>query len=162
MGCTRTSRALIGVTLVAVLLCAVAYLPNPNRSRAKEDAHSQPPAPESQTTKSPTTKPSVGDIAATTKPPQLALLTTSTPGLPGTSPKVTTQPTPVNTPTIQIVPTGKTVTGRTLADGRAALEAGQFLQARQTLNALLLSGKLPPADQQTAKELLSKANDTIV
>jgi lipoprotein-anchoring transpeptidase ErfK/SrfK len=159
MGRSRTSRALIGFTLAAVVLGAVAYFANPRRSKAKEETNKESPAPKTTT---PTTKPSVGDIAATTKPTQLALLTTTTPGLPGTTPKVTTQPTPVNTPTIQIVPTGKTVTGRTLADGRSQLEAGQFLQARQTLNALLLSGKLPPADQQTAKELLGQANDTIV
>jgi lipoprotein-anchoring transpeptidase ErfK/SrfK len=167
MGRTRTSRALIGFTVIAIVLGTVAYFVNNKRTKANAQSNNQQadPAPAPKSNNKPTTRPAVGDIAATTKPTQLALLTTTTP------PLITNQPagaTKTNTPTpsgkeaarIQIIPVP--TQGKTLADAKNFFDAGQFLQARNTLNNLLLSNKLSPADQQAAKELIGKANDTLI
>jgi lipoprotein-anchoring transpeptidase ErfK/SrfK len=95
------------------------------------------------------------------------LVTTTTPPLTGPKPESST---PANskttTPQIVIKPstpnTSIKSSGNALADGRAMIEANQFVAGRRVLNDALLSGKLSPADQQAAKELIAKANETLV
>jgi lipoprotein-anchoring transpeptidase ErfK/SrfK len=163
MGRTRTSRALIGFTLIAIVIGAVAYFANPRRPKANAADQSHAPAPQAKAPTGPASKPAIGDIAATTKPTQIALLTTTTPPLitntPANTPKTTT-------PQIVIKPsapnTSVKTTGNTIVDGKALIEANQLVAGRRLLNDALLSGKLAPADQQAAKELIAKANDTLI
>jgi lipoprotein-anchoring transpeptidase ErfK/SrfK len=168
MGRTRTSRALIGFTLIAIVVGIVAYFFNPSRSKAREaDRKDQSGAQANQdkarATPGPTTKPAVGDIAATTKPAQpLGLVTTTTPPLiPGAKPDARTA-TSTTPPKPAIVITKTSPSGNAVGDGRAMIEANQLVEGRKLLNDALLSGKLSPADQQAAKELIGKANDVLV
>lgn len=58
---------------------------------------------------------------------------------------------------------GPIVTGNgPLADGRASIAAGQFIDARAVLNGALQSGKLSEADQETARSLISDINQTLI
>jgi lipoprotein-anchoring transpeptidase ErfK/SrfK len=58
---------------------------------------------------------------------------------------------------------GPIVTGNgPLADGRARLSAGQFLEARSALTDALQSGKLSDSDVPGAKALLSEINQTVI
>jgi len=49
-----------------------------------------------------------------------------------------------------------------LADGRAKMQAGKLLEARDTVNAALVSGKLSGYDADAARALLSEINQTVV
>ena len=49
-----------------------------------------------------------------------------------------------------------------IADGRAKLQAGKFLEARDLVNAALVSGRLSGADADAARALLSEINQTVV
>jgi LysM repeat protein len=49
-----------------------------------------------------------------------------------------------------------------IADGRAKMQAGKFLEARDTVNAALVSGRLHGADADAARALLSDINQTII
>lgn len=64
---------------------------------------------------------------------------------------------------LQTTKAGPIVTGNgPLADGKARLAAGQFLDARSVVNDSLLSGKLSDADATAAKSLLTEINQTAV
>jgi lipoprotein-anchoring transpeptidase ErfK/SrfK len=175
MGRTRTSRALIGFTLIAIVIGSIAYFFTPGRTRAKEaerkDQTSGKPAPDkvrATPAAGATTKPAVGDIAATatTKPApsQLqGLVTTTTPPLvagakPDARTAVSVTPPANSKSTAAITKT----TGDALADGKSLIDANQLVAGRKLLNDALLSGKLSAADAQAAKELIGKANDTLI
>jgi LysM repeat protein len=49
-----------------------------------------------------------------------------------------------------------------LADGRAKMQAGKLLEARDTVNSALASGKLSGYDADAARALLSEINQTVV
>jgi LysM repeat protein len=49
-----------------------------------------------------------------------------------------------------------------IADGRAKMQAGKLLEARDTVNAALVSGKLSGYDADAARALLSEINQTVV
>ena len=49
-----------------------------------------------------------------------------------------------------------------IADGRAKLQAGKVLEARDVVNAALVSGRLGGADADAARALLSEINQTVV
>lgn len=52
--------------------------------------------------------------------------------------------------------------GTPMADAKAKMDAGKTLEARRILNAAITSGKLSDADTKSAKEMLSKANQTVI
>ena len=174
MGRTRTSRALLGFTLVAIVIGAVAWFAKPKSTKAKEADRkdgagasvSAQPADKARVTPGATTRPAVGDIAAATTKPIVGLVTTTTPPLvQGAKPDARLANSSTNSPapaaarsTVTITPTS----GNALADGRAMIDANQLVAGRKLLNTALLSGKLSAPDAQAARELIGKASDTLV
>jgi len=49
-----------------------------------------------------------------------------------------------------------------IAEGRAKVQAGKFLEARDAVNAALVSGRLSAGDAESARALLSEINQTVV
>ena len=77
--------------------------------------------------------------------------------------KVTIKPYQPSASTTSTSPRPTTAGGaEAIADGRAKLQAGKHLEARDTVNAALVSGHLRGADADAARALLSEVNQTVV
>lgn len=180
MSRTRMSRSLIAFFGVVIVLGAVAYLHNSNKSKAKETpVTGAQPAPGGTSAVAAVTTPakpaaaarSTGQIAL---PGSAKAIVTQTPGTADGAPKpapTEAKPTatvPNRTVAIATVkpPVSEsfpaTSTGNALADGKSQIDAGNLLAGRNLLNEALLAGQFSEADAQQAKELMALANETIV
>jgi lipoprotein-anchoring transpeptidase ErfK/SrfK len=179
MSRTRMSRGLVAFVGITIVLGAVAYFHNSNKSKAKDaavaptvatGAGAAAPAPKATAQAAPPPVRSTGQISL---PGSAKAMLTQTPGTDSGSaaaPKppsaerktIALAPTPAPTPTVK-APTAPLVsTGNALADGKAQIEAGNLLAGRQILNDALTAGQFSEADADKAKELITLANQTIV
>jgi lipoprotein-anchoring transpeptidase ErfK/SrfK len=162
--------AFVGITIV---LGAVAYFHNSNKSKAKDIA-AAPQGAGATPAVAPATggKPAAPPVSRTTGqislPGSAKALISQTPGVDG-APKPA--PTDNKTTIAAVTPAPVRVsaehaplvsTGNALADGKAQLDAGNLLAGRQILNDALIGGQFSEADAQTAKDLIAQANQTIV
>jgi hypothetical protein len=178
MSRARMSRGLVAVVGVTIVLGAVAYFHNSNKSKAKDVAA----APQGTPAATPATGTPTASKAAQPAPPpprstgQISLpgsakaLVSQTPDAPAPAapkPQATDKqfaaaiPAPANVKsTADKAPLVST--GNALADGKAQLDAGNLLAGRQILNDALTAGQFSEADADKAKELIAQANETIV
>jgi lipoprotein-anchoring transpeptidase ErfK/SrfK len=173
----RVSRALIGVLSITIALGLVFWLHNLTKSKAgpaagtaRVDVHTPPPPPSAAPTAK-VAKPETPAAAAAkpsgliTQTPTAPLHTTVTPTV---TPTVAPTASPIARPGepasaggLSSPSTRPSATG-SLADAQARLDAGDFLAARNMLNASLSSGKLADADVKAAKLMLNKVSDTVI
>jgi LysM repeat protein len=137
----RISRSLIGALIITVVVGLTFYLKNLASTRA-----------ESPVAASPVGVSPPGRTAPT--PPRLR-------------PEPATQPLPATRPTREVVsvtpPTSLPASSADpLADAIALKNAGKLLEAREMLNAALLSGRLSPGHADTARKALAEVNQTVV
>lgn len=183
MSRTRISRGLVALVLVVIVLGAVAYFRNPTHSKAgdgKKDPNTNTPVQVAVVTptQSPQTQPPKStDVVTPIKTSQINIggaatraVITQTPGTVTQLPKPEDTARKVDTATPRTSETPKKeekpaptprASGNALADGKAQIEAGNLLQGRQILNDALIAG-LAGADAATAKQLIAKANETLV
>lgn len=150
----RTSRTLIGLLVLTLILGAVSYWHNTSKSKAREmaDAGVEPkPAPTAVTPVESVAKLPATPVAATVTPP------TPTPKPRAVAPA--TQPKPAASPAAGAAGAAATPS---LAKGRQEYQSGDLLKARETLNAALLSNALSDADAMAARQLISEINQTVV
>ena len=179
----RVSRALIGVLSITIALGLVFWLHNLTKSKAAPtgtahvDVHTPPPPPSASITAAaaaakPAETPKVETPAApkpsglVTQTPTAALKTTVTPTVtPIAATPVARVGEPASaggSPVPSATPSTRPATTGSLADAQAKLDAGDFLAARNMLNASLSSGKLADAETKAAKQMLNKVNETVV
>jgi LysM repeat protein len=181
----RISRSLIGVLIVTLVLGLAFYLKNTKSTQAaQEQAPAKPlaqapapkpaapaaaPAPKPATQPVVTATPTVPSNPATpsTQPAQFAAAVTMTPTTaPAATPLAssaapTTRSTNSAWRTNPPAPSGDSI-ANPIAAGQAKKDAGDVLAARTILNDALLSGKLSPADTETAKKTIAEINQTVV
>jgi lipoprotein-anchoring transpeptidase ErfK/SrfK len=160
----RISKGLIGVLGIVLVLAIVAYVHKTRSSEAAPQPETAARAPESAVATP--AAPAVVDHRP--KLPGDALVTSTPAGLtpapaapvgssaPIAAPKPAA-PAPAPRVAIPAVPADKAV-----AEGKAKIDAGQFVVGREILNSALVSGKLTPGDQAIAKELMMQANQAII
>lgn len=187
MSRSHVSRNLVAAVGVVIVLGAIFYLHNTNKSKANDKAKDgavavAPPA------KATVTPPVTPKPVEQSSPPanhngQIALpgagrpMITQTPGA-GETAKPVTPPTDVRPPAdvkppapeaknvVIPKPAPEVVTpsakSGSIADGKALLDAGNLVAGRRMLNDALTSGQLNAADIQKAKELIATANESLV
>jgi lipoprotein-anchoring transpeptidase ErfK/SrfK len=176
------SRGLVAVVGVTIVLGAVAYFHNSNKTKAKDATVAQtaqaatpatvtPAAPKAAQPAPPPPR-STGQISLPGSAKALVSQTPDTPAPTPAAPKpqaidkqiaaaIPAPATPVNVKsTAEKAPLVST--GNALADGKAQLDAGNLLAGRQILNDALTGGQFSEADADKAKELIAQANETIV
>jgi lipoprotein-anchoring transpeptidase ErfK/SrfK len=169
----RISKSLIGVLGIVLVLAVVAYVHNTRNS----DAAPQPgaPAPVAEAAQPAPVAPTPvdnrpklpGDALVTSTPTALAPAPAPAPAPAAPAPakpadaaadwKQALETAPAPRATVPLVPADRAV-----AEGKARIDAGDLLAGREILNSALASGKLTPADQKIAKELMTQANQAIV
>jgi lipoprotein-anchoring transpeptidase ErfK/SrfK len=171
----RVSRALIGVLSITIALGLVFWLHNLTKSKASPaaaahvDVHTPPPPPSAAPTAK-VAKPETPAAAAPkpsgliTQTPTAPLNTTVTPTVTPTASPIARAGEPASAGGSLASPSTRPSLSATgsLADAQAKLDAGDFLAARNMLNASLSSGKLADADVKAAKLMLNKVNDTVI
>jgi LysM repeat protein len=181
---TRVSRALIGLLVVTITLGIVSYLHKTRQSRAAEEAALNLAVPSAAAPASPVAPPATPQTIPQPPAPAPILVTRTPVGLAPNEENLTEQeslaltgptmtplapstpilPPAISTPQpVQHTPsnTGSTST-RPVADGRAKLESGDLLGARQVLNTALISGRLSSNDAREARNMLQAINEEIV
>jgi lipoprotein-anchoring transpeptidase ErfK/SrfK len=185
MSRTRVSRGLVAAVGVVIVLGAVFYLHNTNKSHADDKtknpalaiAHSVNPAATPKPPDHPSTVNHNGQIAL---PGAARPMISQTPGAGETArpviPSTLTHPPstgrPPNSESRDIVLPGKPTPeittvppvkpGSALADGKALLDAGNLVAGRRMINEALVSGQLNPAEAQQAKQLIATANESLI
>lgn len=151
----RTSRTLIGLLIVTLVLGAVSYWHNTSKSKAREMENETAPA-----------APSAG--VATEKAPSLdaPLVTTTPPIAPSASRQTNVPAVPAArsaaAPATQPRPLGASSNAPPLTQAREKMQSGDLLQAREIANAALLSNRLGDADARAARALISEINQSVV
>lgn len=187
MSRSHVSRNLVAAVGVVIVLGAIFYLHNTNKSKANDKGKDgavaiAPPVKQSGAVVTP--KPAEPPGTPANHNGQIALpgagrpMITQTPGA-GETAKPTVPPSDVRPPadvkpqapepkTVAVTPkpAPEAITplakSGTIADGKALLDAGNLVAGRRTLNDALLSGQLNPADTQKAKELIATANESLI
>ena len=152
-----------------------------------ESTNSQPQSTQPQSQPALASLPQVTDGAVieplkhTGQPPAVTPLVTQTPepGTPPTLPAISSPvtPKPLATPgqtgsatsKVSIKPSQPPTSaeptapgGGTVADARSKVQAGKHLEARDSMNAALVSGRLRGSDADAARTLLAEINQTVV
>ena len=159
----RTSRAMVAIVGGTLLLSVIFWSYNLGKQHAtsvapralERSATPDPTAP--QVAIAPTTTAPTVLETPTTKPTSNLMLAAVT-NIPSTQPAahVTTAPSAAaQTASATVVPTS-------LSDAKSKIDQGRLLEARRGLNALLAAASLSDADLQSAKQLLSQINATVV
>jgi lipoprotein-anchoring transpeptidase ErfK/SrfK len=169
----RTSRAMVAIVGGTLLLSVIFWSYNLGKQHATASATSAAPrAVERSATPDPvapqvaiappTTAPTVLETP-TTKPTSNLMLGAVT-NIPSTQPgaRVAAAPAPTTAPSGAAQTASATVIPTSLADAKSKFDQGRLLEARRGLNALLAAGSLSDADLQSAKQLLSQINATVV
>ncbi len=186
MSRSHVSRNLVAAVGVVIVLGAIFYLHNSNKSHANDKAKDgavaiAPPV------KAPVTPVTPKPVEQSSPPAshngQIALpgagrpMITQTPGAGETAkpvvppvdvrPPVDVKPPVPETKTVSIpkpAPEAVTPAGKSgsIAEGKALLDAGNLVAGRRMLNDALTSGQLNAADIQRAKELIATANESLV
>jgi len=184
---TRMSRNVVAGLGVVIVLGAVAYLHNSNKSKAKDTTVAQAPSatPSTPAASGAAATPVKSAAAPSRSTGQIALpgsakaMVTQTPGESAATPKPaatdTAKPTPApatpNRTVAMVTPHPSEAateslptvsTGNALADGKSLIDSGNLLAGRNLLNDALLANQFSEADAQKAKELMALANETIV
>jgi LysM repeat protein len=180
----RISRSLIGVLIVTLVLGLAFYLKNIKSTQAAQEqtpakplastAAPKPNTPAATPAPKPATQPLVTATPSTpanptpaAQPAQYAAAITVNPS---TAPagdammaadRPTTRSTNSAWRTNPSTPSSDSI-ANPIAAGLARKDAGDVLAARTILNDALLSGKLSPADTETAKKTIAEINQTVV
>jgi hypothetical protein len=175
---------LVAVVGVGIVVGAVAVLHKTDKSKAQNESAKTADASSTSTQSKPAEaekKPAPKNTGQIALPGSSKPLITQTPGETPVASATTPKP---NTaaPTGAVKPTGTaqpapTVVARPapvpnnadpansaklLADGKAQIDAGQLLAGRGILNEALTSGQFTDADAQSAKDLMTQANQVLI
>jgi len=172
----RVSRALIGILCVTMALGLMFWLHNLTKTDAAPHAQANtpqlPPPPIGARTASsatPVGEPASAGGTASARPTALVTQTpTAAPktlvtATPTAQPATPSHPQPIASPATKPTATpSAAASSSSIADAKSKLDAGDFLTARNLLNASLATGKLSESDVKAVKQLLNKVNDTVV
>jgi lipoprotein-anchoring transpeptidase ErfK/SrfK len=165
----RTSRALIGLLVVVIILGLVFYLHNLTKSTATEAANAQKPvAMQTQTQPSPNAsavKPQNPAATPATAPPAPAPTTPAplitNPLASAAQPNAMSPATPAAATVAPSTP-APAISQASLSDAQAKYKAGELIAARDILNTAIQFGNLSATDLAAAKKLGGEINQTVV
>jgi hypothetical protein len=178
MGRNRVSvsKGLVAVVGVGIVVGAVAVLHKTDKSKAQNESaktadasstSAQQPKP-AEAEKKPAPK-HTGQIALPgsakaliTQTPGETPVASATPAKPVATAAQSATPTVVARPAPVPNNADPAVSAKLLADGKAQIDAGQLLAGRGILNEALTSGQFTDADAQSAKDLMTQANQVLI
>jgi len=147
----RISRRLVIALSILIVVALVAYLSTHNKSPVQVANGSVAAAPENSASK---TLLATGSAVQTTTP----RLGTPAGGGSNVGVSPTTAPSTQQSQPEKVVETSNAP----LLAGKAKLDAGNLLEARNILNTALVSNRLSPADAESAKSMIREVNKVIV